>query len=107
MKDAATYLPPPLGEGWGGGQPGRLACLPQPNLPPKAGRGKSIVFSGSSPMNMCASSYKDSSKQVDLFSLDCSGQVISDSLIGLSDVDSGSKAFGDRFPSFECSLTAL
>ena len=37
----------------------------------------------------------------------CSGQVISDSLIGFFDVDSRSKALGDKLPSFECSLTAL
>ena len=37
----------------------------------------------------------------------CSGQVISDSLMGFFDVDSRSKALGDRLPSFECSLTAL
>ena len=31
----------------------------------------------------------------------CSGQVISDSLIGFFDVDSRSKALGDKLPSFE------
>ena len=31
----------------------------------------------------------------------CSGQVILDSLIGFFDVDSRSKALGDRLPSFE------
>ena len=33
--------------------------------------------------------------------VDCSGQVISDSLIDFFDVDSRSKALGDRLPSFE------
>ena len=37
----------------------------------------------------------------------CSGQVISDSLIGFLDVDSRSKALGDRLPSFECSRMLL
>ena len=37
----------------------------------------------------------------------CSGQVISDSTIDFSDVDSRSKALGDMLPSFECSLNAL
>ena len=37
----------------------------------------------------------------------CGGQVISDSLIGFFDVDSRSKALGDKLPSFECSLTLL
>ena len=37
----------------------------------------------------------------------CSGQVISDSLIDLFDVDSRSKALGDRLPSFEWSLMLL
>ena len=37
----------------------------------------------------------------------CSGQVISDSLIGFFDVDSRSKALGDKLPSFECSLRLL
>ena len=32
---------------------------------------------------------------------DCSGQVISDGLIGFFDVDSRSKALGDKLPSFE------
>ena len=39
--------------------------------------------------------------------LNCSGQVISDSLIGFLSVDSRSKALGDILPSFECSLVAL
>ena len=34
--------------------------------------------------------------------LKCSGQVISDSSIDFFDVDSRSKALGDRLPSFEC-----
>ena len=38
---------------------------------------------------------------------DCSGQVISDSLIDFFDVDSRSKALGDMLPSFECSLMLL
>ena len=38
---------------------------------PKGERGKLTVFFGSSPMNLCVSSYKNSSKPVDLFSLDC------------------------------------
>ena len=37
----------------------------------------------------------------------CGGQVISDSLIGFVDVDSRSKALGDKLPSFECSLMLL
>ena len=37
----------------------------------------------------------------------CSGQVISDSLISFFDVDSRSKALGDKLPSFECSLMLL
>ncbi len=37
----------------------------------------------------------------------CSGQVISDSLIDFFDVDSRSKALGDKLPSFECSLMLL
>ena len=37
----------------------------------------------------------------------CGGQVISDSLIGFFDVNSRSKALGDKLPSFECSLTLL
>ena len=37
----------------------------------------------------------------------CSGQVISDSLIDFFDVDSRSKALGDKLPSFECSLLLL
>ena len=37
----------------------------------------------------------------------CSGQVISDSLLGFLDVDSRSKALGDMLPSFECSLCSL
>lgn len=37
----------------------------------------------------------------------CSGQVISDSLIDFFDVDSRSKALGDRLPNFECSLMLL
>ena len=37
----------------------------------------------------------------------CSGQVISDSLIGFLSVDSRSKALGDMLPSFECNLTLL
>ena len=37
----------------------------------------------------------------------CSGQVISDSLIGFVDVDSSSKALGDKLPSFGCSLMLL
>ena len=37
----------------------------------------------------------------------CGGQVISDSLIGFFDVDSRSKALGDKLPSFECSLRLL
>ena len=37
----------------------------------------------------------------------CGGQVISDSLIGFFDVDSRSKALGDKLPSFECSLMLL
>ena len=38
---------------------------------------------------------------------DCSGQVISDSSIDFFDVDSRSKALGDKLPSFECSLMLL
>ena len=38
---------------------------------------------------------------------DCGGQVISDSLMGFFDVDSRSKALGDKLPSFECSLILL
>ena len=38
---------------------------------------------------------------------ECSGQVISDSLVGFFDVDSRSKALGDKLPSFECSLRLL
>ena len=41
------------------------------------------------------------------FSSGCGGQVISDSLIGFFDVDSRSKALGDKLPSFECSLMLL
>jgi len=37
----------------------------------------------------------------------CSGQVISDSLIDFFDVDSRSKALGDMLPSVECSLMLL
>ena len=37
----------------------------------------------------------------------CSGQVISDSLISFFDVDSRSKALGDKLPSFECSRMLL
>ena len=37
----------------------------------------------------------------------CGGQVISDSEIGFFDVDSRSKALGDKLPSFECSLMLL
>ena len=37
----------------------------------------------------------------------CSGQVISDSAIDFSDVDSRSKALGDILPSFECNRFAL
>ena len=37
----------------------------------------------------------------------CSGQVISDSSIDFFDVDSRSKALGDKLPSFECSLMLL
>ena len=35
---------------------------------------------------------------------ECGGQVISDSLIVFFDVDSRSKALGDKLPSFECRL---
>ena len=38
---------------------------------------------------------------------ECGGQVISDSEIGFFDVDSRSKALGDKFPSFECSRMLL
>ena len=38
---------------------------------------------------------------------ECGGQVISDSLIGFFDVDSRSKALGDKLPSFECSRMLL
>ena len=44
---------------------------------------------------------------VELWCAVCSGQVISDSLIGFFDVDSRSKALGDKLPSFECSLMLL
>ena len=39
--------------------------------------------------------------------MDCSGQVISDSLIDFFNVDSCSKALGDILPSFERSLMLL
>ncbi len=48
-----------------------------------------------------SSKYSDEQKRV------CTGQVISDSLIDLFDVDSRSKALGDKLPSFECSLMLL
>ena len=37
----------------------------------------------------------------------CGGQVITDSLMGFFNVDSRSKALGDKLPSFECSLRLL
>ena len=48
-----------------------------------------------------------SGSQVTVESLQCSGQVISDSSIDFFDVDSRSKALGDKLPSFECSLRLL
>ena len=42
-----------------------------------------------------------------IFQCFCGGQIISDSFIGFFDVDSRSKALGDKLPSFECSLMLL